>query len=109
MLFPMTAISLKLPNGLASLLDVQARYRKKSRPALIREYLENELSGAKSSRQASCLNLMRDLVGTQTGPSDASTNKNYLNDLARENRRAHSEIRPYHHPRASATRAPELT
>lgn len=51
-----------------------------SKSAIIRGALQGTLAKKrpKRKRRVSCLDLVRDLVGTQPGPRDASTNPAYL-------------------------------
>ena len=50
-----------------------------SKSAIIRGALERTLSNRpKGKRRVNSLDLIRDLVGTQPGPKDASTNSKYL-------------------------------
>ena len=78
----MTTISLKLPETLARSLAAEARARQTTKSALVRECVQQAL--AKKKRFVSCADLAGDLIGSQTGPADLSTNKAYLKDLGRE-------------------------
>jgi predicted DNA-binding protein len=80
----MTTISLKLPDTLESRLTVEAKRRRTSKSAIIREAVEQAL--AQQKRFVSCADLAGDLIGSQPGPRDASTNQEYLRDLGRERR-----------------------
>jgi Arc/MetJ-type ribon-helix-helix transcriptional regulator len=80
----MTTISLKLPDTLESRLTIEAKRRRTSKSAIIREAVEQAL--AKKKGFVSCADLAGDLIGSQPGPRDASTNKEYLKDLGCERR-----------------------
>jgi len=80
----MTTISLKLPEALEQRLTVEAKRRRISKSAVVRDSLEQTL--IKKKGFVSCADLMRDLIGSQRGPSDASTNKEYLRDYGSERR-----------------------
>ena len=77
----MTTISLKLPEALLRELEEAAATRGMPKSAVVRESLEAALrKGRKSKQKVSCLDLVRDLVGTFEGPPDASTNPRYLEE-----------------------------
>jgi hypothetical protein len=76
----MTTISLKLPEGLLRDLEAEARHRGVSKSMLIRETLETRLRRVRARTRISCLDLVADLVGSQPGPADASTNPRYLDE-----------------------------
>ena len=60
-------------------LEEEAAAQGISKSAVIRNCLESNISKKrKSRRRVTCLDLISDLAGTQPGPSDASTNKEYL-------------------------------
>lgn len=80
----MTTISLKLPDTLESRLAVEAKRRHTSKSAIIREAVE--LALAKKKGFVSCADLAGDLIGSQPGPRDGSTNKEYLKDMGLERR-----------------------
>ena len=80
----MTTISLKLPDSLEAQLTAEARRRRTSKSAIVRDSLEQMLARKKGF--VSCADLMRDLIGSQRGPRDASTNKEYLKDYGLERR-----------------------
>jgi hypothetical protein len=82
----MMTISFKLSKELASRLDEEARSRHISRSAVLRECLEQQLVKPRRGKSRSCLDLMGDLIGSQPGPSDASTNPRYLESLGRDSR-----------------------
>lgn len=75
----MTTISLKLPEALLREIELEAATRGVPKSAVIRDSLERTLrKGRKAKKKVSCLDLVRDLVGTFDGPPDASTNPRYL-------------------------------
>jgi hypothetical protein len=91
----MNTISLKFPLHLERLVETEAKRRKVSKSAVIRECVEEVLvKHPKAKRQLNCTDLMGDLIGSQPGPPDASTNKRYLQeavlkDYARGRKGAH--------------------
>jgi len=81
----MTTISLKVPEHLDHLLATESRRRQVSKSALIRECVEYSLSGnRRRTGKASCADLVRDLIGSQPGPADASVNPRYLDEAIQE-------------------------
>jgi len=77
----MHTISLKFPPQLEHLVEAEAKRRQISKSAVIRTCVEEVLlKGPSSKRQITCADLMKDLIGSQIGPSDASTNKRYLKE-----------------------------
>ena len=77
----MTTISLKVPDHLDQLLLSESRRRQVSKSAVIRECVEQTLAGKRSrSRSVKCADLVRDLIGSQPGPADASTNARHLDE-----------------------------
>jgi predicted DNA-binding protein len=80
----MTTISLKLPDSLEARLSSEAKRRRTTKSAIIRDAVEQAF--AKKKGFVSCADLMRDLIGSQPGPRDASTNKEYLKDYGLERR-----------------------
>ncbi|CAN5233374.1 hypothetical protein BH20VER2_BH20VER2_04060 [soil metagenome] len=74
----MTTVSVKLPEQLLRQVEEAAAERGVPKSAIIRESLEISLRERASKKKPSCLDLMRDLVGTFDGPADASVNKRYL-------------------------------
>ncbi len=85
----MKTISLKLPKLLLDRVEAEARGRGSTKSALIRDCVEQVLLRPKGGRRASCLELMGDLIGSQSGPRDLSSNKAYLKGLGRERSRPH--------------------
>ena len=76
----MTTVSLKLPAPLLRDVQEEARRRGVSKSALIRDSLQAALRPKRARKRVTCLDLIRDLVGSQPGPADASTNPRYLQD-----------------------------
>ena len=74
----MKTLSLKLPEILESQLDIFARKNGMSRSEIVRRALVEYFSRDEVSRPGSFLDLARDLAGSIEGPSDLSTNKDYL-------------------------------
>jgi hypothetical protein len=80
----MTTISLKLPERLLALLEKESRARRTTKSALVRECLEQTLTGRATGDQASCYDLARDLAGSVKGlPRDLATNPKYLEGFGR--------------------------
>ncbi|MBM3858463.1 MAG: ribbon-helix-helix protein, CopG family [Verrucomicrobia bacterium] len=80
----MTTISLKLPDSLEARLTAEAKRRRTTKSAIVRDAVEQAF--AKKKGFVSCADLVRDLIGSQPGPRDASTNKKYLEDYGLERR-----------------------
>ena len=86
----MTTVSLKLPEVLLREIEQEAATRGVARSAIIRDCIERTLQKKrKPKRQASCLDLIGDWVGSFHGPRDLSTNRRYLTEAiaARARRR----------------------
>jgi plasmid stability protein len=78
----MTTISLKLPAALIARVKVEARNRRKSKSAVIRECLEQGLSQKQRSGKPSFHELAQDLCGRgSSGVRDLATNPKYLSNL----------------------------
>ena len=77
----MTSISLKVPDTLDSRLTEEARRRRTSKSAVVRECVEKVLLAPRENRAASCLDLAGDLAGCLEGPRDIATNPKYLEDF----------------------------
>jgi predicted DNA-binding protein len=75
-------ISLKLPDAIGERLRARARASGKTQSELTREALTRLLDEDRSAG-ISCLDLVRDLVGTARGPGDLATNKKYLRGYGR--------------------------
>ena len=75
----MQTISLKLPDDLLAELDREARTRRVTKSALVRESLEATLRRRPRRRAASCYDLARDLAGAVKGlPRDLAHNPKYM-------------------------------
>jgi hypothetical protein len=77
----MHTISLKFPPHLEVLVEAEAKRRQISKSAVIRACVEEVLlKRPYGKRQITCADLMGNLIGSQVGPPDASTNKRYLEE-----------------------------
>jgi hypothetical protein len=78
----MDLVSFKLPPSLRKRLAEEARRRRVSQAAVIRESLEAALLERPAARgELTCADLAGDLIGSvRGGPRDASTNKRYLEE-----------------------------
>lgn len=75
----MQTISLKLPEDLLADLEREAKARRISKSALVRESLEKALRRRSSRGVASCYDLASDLAGAVEGlPRDLATNPKYM-------------------------------
>lgn len=75
----MRTISLKLPDDLLADLEREAKARRVSKSALVRESVEATLRRRPRRGAASCYDLARDLAGAVKGlPRDLATNPKYL-------------------------------
>jgi predicted transcriptional regulator len=77
----MPTISLKLPESLDSRLSEEAKRRRTSKSAVVRECVETLLNAAPNGQSTSCLGIASDLAGCLDGPSDIATNPKYLDDF----------------------------
>jgi hypothetical protein len=75
-------ISLKLPVAIDERLESHARRHGSTKSAITREALQRFLASDRA-RPASCLDLVRDLVGSARGPGDLSFNKKHLRGYGR--------------------------
>jgi len=75
-------ISLKLPDEIDARLESHAEALGKTKSELTREALTSFLEGEGASR-GSCLDLVRDLVGSARGPGDLASNKKHLRGYGR--------------------------
>jgi hypothetical protein len=78
----MRTISLKLPDEIDARLEARARDLRLSKSEITREALVRYL-GSEPAPGVSCLDLVRDLVGTARGPGDLASNKKYLRGYGR--------------------------
>lgn len=75
----MELISLKLPAPLKAKLAAEAKRRRVSQSAIVRESLQATLAERpRSGKEGSCAELAGELVGVLRGPRDLSTNERYL-------------------------------
>ena len=72
----MKTISLKLPDGVAARLEACARATGKTKSALTREALTSVLEG--EAELGSCVDLVRDLIGSAEGPRDLASGRKHL-------------------------------
>ena len=77
----MTSISLKLPDTLDTRLTQEAKRRRTSKSAVVRDCVEKVLIAQHKNRAPSCLDLAGDLAGCLEGPRDIATNPKYLEDF----------------------------
>lgn len=78
----MRTISLKVPDGIDEKLEARARDLGKTKSEITREALLQFLEGHRASG-VSCLDLVRDLVGTAHGPGDLASNKKHMRGYGR--------------------------
>jgi hypothetical protein len=78
----MDLVSFKLPSALRKRLAEEARRRRVSQAAVIRESLEAALLEQPATRgELTCADLAGDLIGSfRGGPKDLSTDKRYLEE-----------------------------
>ena len=79
----MKTVSLRLADAMDRELSEIAREQATSRSELVRMALETYLANKHAKRKGSCLDLASDLIGSVEGPSDLSTNKEYLKGYGR--------------------------
>jgi hypothetical protein len=75
-------ISLKLPDDIDARLEAHARDLGRTKSDITREALSRFLEGQPAAG-VSCLDLVRDLVGTVRGPRDLASNKKHLRGYGR--------------------------
>jgi len=73
-------MSLKIPEVLLRGVEEEARRRGVSKSVLVRECVAAMVRRSKRQTPPSCLDLVSDLVGSQPGPHDASTDRRYLEE-----------------------------
>lgn len=78
----MRTISLKVPDEIDERLEARARSLGKTKSEVTREALMRFLEGDQRA-DVSCLDLVRDLVGSARGPGDLAANKKYLRGYGR--------------------------
>ncbi len=75
----MQTISLKLPDDLLAELEREARARRVTKSALVRQSLKEALRKRPRRREESCYDLARDLAGIVKGlPRDLAHNPKYM-------------------------------
>lgn len=79
----MKTLTLKLPEVLETKLNIFAQQRGQSKSEVVREALAQYISRDTKSESTSFLDLAKDLSGTIEGPSDLSTNKEYLKNYGK--------------------------
>ena len=79
-LWPMTTMTLKLPETLRRGVEEEARRRGVAKSVLVRECVEAMLRRKQRRKPTTCLDLVGDLVGSQPGPRDASVNRRHLEE-----------------------------
>jgi hypothetical protein len=78
----MRTMSLKLPDEIDAKLEARARSLGRTKSEITREALSRFLE-AEPTTGVSCLDLVRDLVGTVRGPGDLASNKKHLRGYGR--------------------------
>jgi len=78
----MRTVSLKLPDEIDEQLEARARRLGKTKSAITREALLRALADEHEAG-VSCLDLVRDLIGTASGPGDLASNKKHLRGYGR--------------------------
>ena len=80
----MRTISARLPAGLLARLENEAKARRATKSAVVRQSLELALRKQPKTGSVSCYDLASDLAGSIKGlPGDLATNPRYLTDLGR--------------------------
>ena len=73
-------MTLKLPETLRRGVEEEARRRGVPKSVLVRECMEAMLRRKQRRKPPTCLDLVGDLVGSQSGPRDASVSRRYLEE-----------------------------
>ena len=79
----MKTISLKLDDRVDAQLTVAAKRMGKTKSQVTREALVAFLEGKSRKVGVSCLDLVKDLIGTAKGPGDLASNKKYMRGYGR--------------------------
>jgi Arc/MetJ-type ribon-helix-helix transcriptional regulator len=80
----MQTVSLRLPTNLLARLEAEAKSRRVTKSALVRESLEKALSKRKAGQVTTCYDLSRDLAGAVKGlPKDLAENPKYMEDFGK--------------------------
>jgi hypothetical protein len=75
----MVTVTVKLPPALAAQVAAEARHKRVSKSAIIRESLEKRFSNGNGRRHPTVGDLTRHLMGKlKGGPHDLSTNKKHM-------------------------------
>lgn len=74
----MKNVSLKMEEGMERKLAATAKSLQTTKSSVVREALERYFAGSSASPTGSCLDLAGNLVGCIDGPSDLSSNPDYL-------------------------------
>ncbi len=80
----MKTISLKLPDAIATKLEAETQKQGISKSLMVREALAEYFVAHTKPKTGSVLELASDLCGCVSGPSDLSTNPDYLEGLGEE-------------------------
>ncbi len=75
----MTVLTCKIPDDLDSRLEELARRTKMPKSKVVRKVLEEAVQ--KCSKNGTAFDLVKDLCGSLSGPSDLATNPKYLEGL----------------------------
>jgi len=79
----MKTISLKLDDRVDAQLTAAAKRTGKTKSQVTREALVAFLEGKSRKVGVSCLDLVKDLIGTAKGPGDLASNKKYMRGYGR--------------------------
>jgi predicted DNA-binding protein len=79
----MKTISLKLDDRIDAQLTATAKRTGKTKSQVTREALAAFLEGKSNKASVSCLDLVKDLIGTAKGPGDLASNKKYMRGYGR--------------------------
>ena len=78
----MQTISLKLPDDLLAELETEAKARRITKSAIVRESLEKALHRKSAAGEVSCFDLASDLAGKVKGlPGDLAENPEYMKNF----------------------------
>ena len=77
----MKTLTLKLPPSLDRALAARAKRQNRTKSAVVRQALEELLSGPGKKGKATFFELAGHLSGKFSGPSDLSTNEKYMKDF----------------------------
>jgi len=74
----MKTLSVKLPEALLEKLDSAARKRGETRSAILREAIEMIIDNERQPGDGSCLEMAKDLAGSENAPEDLSFSKKHM-------------------------------